>query len=95
MIEAALRTDVGALPAWVGVDVGNLGYAVVKVTKAVPREAVDEATMKQDRARYSQWWTQAESLAYYNLLKERFKTQVKVTKPVTKPEDEAQALQTQ
>jgi peptidyl-prolyl cis-trans isomerase D len=95
VIEAALRTDVGALPAWVGVDVGNLGYAVVKVTKAVPREAVDEATMKQDRARYSQWWTQAESLAYYNLLKERFKTQVKVTKPVTKPEDEAQALQTQ
>ena len=82
--------NAAALPAWVGVDVGNLGYAVVKVTKAVPRETVDEATMKQDRARYSQWWTQAESLAYYNLLKERFKTQIKVAKPVAKPSEDAQ-----
>ncbi|WP_332775778.1 SurA N-terminal domain-containing protein [Polaromonas sp.] len=81
LVDAALRTDASALPAFAGVDLGAQGYAIVKVSKVVPREAPAEAAARQDRNQYSQWWTSAESLAYYNTLKERFKTEIKVARP--------------
>ena len=37
VVEAALRADASKLPTLVGVDLGTQGYAVVRVTKAVPR----------------------------------------------------------
>ncbi|MEP6772347.1 MAG: SurA N-terminal domain-containing protein [Polaromonas sp.] len=81
VIDAALRADSAALPAFVGVDLGAQGYAVVKVNKVVPRDAPAEAAAKQERNQYTQWWTAAENLAYYNGLKERFKTKILVAKP--------------
>ncbi|HSH90226.1 MAG TPA: SurA N-terminal domain-containing protein [Ramlibacter sp.] len=80
-VEAALRADPTALPAWTGVDLGPLGYAVVKVTKVLPRETPPPDVAKQQMQQYSQAWASAESLAYYNLLRERFKVQIKVPKP--------------
>ena len=84
VVDAALRADASALPAWLGVDLGALGYTVVKVNKLVPRDASTEASTKQDRSQYAQWWTSAENLAYYSVLKERFKVTMKVAKPVPK-----------
>ncbi len=81
VIEAALRADPAALPAWAGVDLGDQGYAVVKVSKVVPREAPTPDIAKQEQAQYGQWWASAEMQSYYNLLKERFKVQMKVPKP--------------
>ena len=81
VIDAALRADPGALPAFVGVDLGNQGYAIVKVAKVLPRDARPEAAAKQERSQYSQWWTSAETLAYYNSLKDQFKGQILVQKP--------------
>jgi peptidyl-prolyl cis-trans isomerase D len=81
VVEAALRADPAALPAWIGVDLGAQGYAVVKVNKAVPRPAPDPEAAKQERMQYERWWTAGESLAYYNLLKDRFKAQILVPKP--------------
>ena len=81
LVDAALRADAAALPAFAGVDLGVQGYAIVKVLKVLPRDASPEATTKQERNQYAQWWTSAESLAYYNVLKERFKTEIKVAKP--------------
>ncbi len=81
VIEAALRAEPGALPAFVGVDLGDKGYAVVKVDKVLPREAPPENVAKQELQQYAQWWASAESLAYYNLLKERFKAELHVPKP--------------
>ena len=95
VIEAALRADATALPAFTGVDLGPQGYAVVRVNKVLPRAAADEATVKQERAQYTQWWTAAESLAYYNVLKERFKAQIKVQRPAPALGDEVRATQTQ
>ena len=69
------------MPAWVGVDLGDQGYAVVKVNKVLPREAPPPEVAKQERQQYAQAWAAAENLAYYNLLKERFKVQMKVAKP--------------
>lgn len=82
VLGAALRVDASALPAFAGVDLGAQGYAVVRVNKIVPRPAPTEAAAKQDRAQYAQWWTGAENQAYYGLLKERFKANIKVARPV-------------
>ena len=81
VLEAALRADTAALPAWVGVDLGAEGYAIAKVNSVVPRPASVDATAKQERAQYSQMWSKAESLAYYNVLKDRYKTQIIAPKP--------------
>jgi peptidyl-prolyl cis-trans isomerase D len=82
LVDAALRADAAALPAFAGVDLGTQGYAIVKVLKVLPRETSLEAAAKQERNQYTQWWTAAESLAYYNVLKQRFKAEIKVAKPV-------------
>ncbi len=81
VVDAALRADGTALPVWVGVDLGNQGYVVVKVAKVMQRDAPAEAVATQERTQYSQWWTTAENMAYYNGLKERFKAEILVPKP--------------
>ena len=82
VVEAALKADASALSAFSGVDLGTQGYAIIKVNKVLPRTPAVEAAAKQERAQYTQWWTSAESLAFYNVLKERFKTEIKVARPV-------------
>jgi peptidyl-prolyl cis-trans isomerase D len=72
---------------------GAQGYAIVKVLKVLPREASLEAAVKQERTQYAEWWTSAESMAYYNLLKERFKTDIKVAKPVRAKADQLSGLE--
>ena len=81
VVDAALRADPAALPAWAGIDLGNQGYAVVKVNKIVPREPGKEEVLKQGREQYLQAWSSAENGAYYNLLKERFKVKINVPQP--------------
>jgi peptidyl-prolyl cis-trans isomerase D len=81
VIEAALRADAAALPAWAGVDLGPQGYVVVKVTRVLPREAPPPAQAQQELAQYTRVWTSAEAAAYYDLLKQRFKVKMNVPKP--------------
>lgn len=81
VIDAALRAPSEALPAWVGVDLGPDGYAVVKVNRIIDREAPDAQRAEQERQQYLQWWTTAEGLAYYEVLKQRFKVQIKAPRP--------------
>ena len=85
VVDAALRADASSLPAapvFAGVELGDLGYAIVKVNKIEPREALPEATAKQAREQYAQAFTAAENLAYYNGLKDRFKAEILVSRPV-------------
>jgi len=81
VVDAALKTDATKLPAFSGIDLGPEGYSIVKVLKVIPRDPPSEAEAKQDRGQYTQWWSSAESLAHYNMLKERFKTSILVPKP--------------
>ncbi|HEY9094171.1 MAG TPA: SurA N-terminal domain-containing protein [Hydrogenophaga sp.] len=81
VLRAALSADPKALPAWLGVHLDGQGYAVVKVDKVLPRTPRDEAGGSQEVQQYAQWWTAAESLAYYEMLKERFKVKMLVPKP--------------
>lgn len=77
VVEATLRASTQTLPAWVGVDLGKDGYAVVKVEKIVPREASSAQNRDRERHQYAQWWAAAEGLAYYRLLKEKYKADIK------------------
>ena len=81
VIDAALRADASKLPALMGVDLGTQGYAVVRVTKVVPRTPSAPEQAQQENAQVGQSVTAAEEVAYYNLLKERFKAEILVPKP--------------
>ena len=81
VVEAALRADPAALPAFAGVDLGDQGYAVVQVHRVVPRAAPAADVAQRELSQYTGAWTNAEALAYYELLRERFKAQVLVPKP--------------
>jgi peptidyl-prolyl cis-trans isomerase D len=81
LLDAALRVDTGQLPQFVGVDLGEQGYAIARVNKRMERPAPAADTQKQERAQYTQWWTQAESQAYDQLLQKRLKVQIKVPRP--------------
>ena len=80
VVEAALRASTRSLPAWVGVDLGTSGYAVIKVEKIVPRTEADAKNRDRERDQYAQWWASAEGLAYYRLLKEKYKVEIKSTR---------------
>jgi peptidyl-prolyl cis-trans isomerase D len=81
VLNAALRADPAALPAFKGVDLGAEGYAIVKVTQVLPRQELSATEQEQARGQYTQWWSSAEGLAYYKLLQERLKVKFKVSKP--------------
>jgi peptidyl-prolyl cis-trans isomerase D len=80
VVDAALRAPASPLPAWVGVDLGNQGYAIVKLSKVLGRDPAggDDA---RNRASFAQALAEAESLAYYNALKVRFKVERKAAAP--------------
>ena len=84
LIEAALKADTSKLPEFVGVEVAGRAYFVAKINKVLPSTVADQEMVKQAREQVSQAWVAAEDQAYYNLLKERFKTNILMTKPVVK-----------
>ena len=91
LIDAALRADASALPALVGVDLGLQGFAVVRVNKVIAYEPPNEAVKRQHLNQYNQLWSAAETLAYYNDLKARFKAEILVAKPAATAAESASA----
>jgi peptidyl-prolyl cis-trans isomerase D len=81
VVESALRADASKLPALVGVDLGPEGYAIVKVNKVLPREAPPPQQAQQELQQFTQAWARDEAMAYYNVLKDRYKAEINVPKP--------------
>lgn len=75
VLEAVLRADAAKLPSVVGIDLGEQGYVVAKVTQVLPREAAPGGDAPL-QAQYAQAWGEAETLAYLAALKKRFKVSV-------------------
>jgi len=74
-IDAVLRADAGKLPAWLGVDLGDQGYLVARIDAVLPREATaDDAAARQQ---YAQAWSNAETRAYLDALKLRYKVELR------------------
>lgn len=76
VLDAVLKAPAATLPAFVGVDLGEQGYAVVKITKVLGRDPVAADTARA-QAQYAQSWGDAESQAYYAALKTRYKVEIK------------------
>lgn len=81
VLKAAMSANPKTLPAWVGVKLDGQGYAIVKVIAVLPRLPRETANGSQEVQQIGQWWTAAESLAYFELLKERFKVKMMVADP--------------
>lgn len=79
LLEAVMHAPAQTLPAWVGADLGQQGYAVARIGKVMA--APDLAARQQERVQLAQWVGTAEGLAYYNYLKERFKVVIKEPRP--------------
>ena len=76
-INAVMSASAQALPAWVGVKLPNQGYVVVQVEQVLPAEGLGQAQDQQ----YAQAWTDAESKAYVESLKSRYKAQILAPAP--------------
>jgi peptidyl-prolyl cis-trans isomerase D len=81
VVLAAMRADASKLPVLVGVDMGTRGYALVRVTQVMVPSIDAGNGLDAGRAQYGQWWGAAEMNAYYNALKEQFKTTIKLPRP--------------
>jgi peptidyl-prolyl cis-trans isomerase D len=81
IVDAALRADSAKLPLFAGVDLGAQGYAVLRVNKPVPRETPNAEVAQREAAQITQAIASAEDLAYYNVLKARYKAEILVPRP--------------
>lgn len=77
VVEAALKADPDKLPLTQGVDLGADGYAVLRVARIVPRDPAAGGGEAALRSQFAQALGSAETLAYYESLKKRYKTSVK------------------
>jgi peptidyl-prolyl cis-trans isomerase D len=76
LVDGVLRAKIDNLPAWVGVDLGPQGYAVVRIDKVSGADMAALGDAAQARTQYARLWAQAEGEAYYASLRERFKARI-------------------
>jgi peptidyl-prolyl cis-trans isomerase D len=83
-VDAVLGADASKLPAPLGVDLGEQGYLVAKVTQVLPRDPAlaDEQTLQ---SQYAQAAAGAEMQAYYAALKARYKAEIKPVAAASAP----------
>ena len=81
VLDAVLKADPVKLPAIDGVDLGTMGYAVIRVIKVLPPEAENKELMKQAQQQFTQLWGSAETQAYLAQLKAMLKAEILVAKP--------------
>ena len=79
-LDALLRADASKLPKVIGVDLGDAGYAVMRLTAVLPRDP-STGDLANAQRQYAQTWSAAETQAYYNALKTRYKAQITAAAP--------------
>lgn len=81
LMDAVLQADISKLPAWIGVDLGNRGYAVVRLSQVLPRAPSETANAVQEQQQFGQMLARAENMAYQKLLERRYKTEITAKRP--------------
>ncbi|NRT57240.1 SurA N-terminal domain-containing protein [Sphaerotilus uruguayifluvii] len=76
LVDAVLKAPAEKLPAWVGVDLGGDGYAVVMIEKVLPADVADTGPIDKVRQQYAAMWAGAESEAYLAALRKRYKVEI-------------------
>jgi peptidyl-prolyl cis-trans isomerase D len=77
---AVMKADTSKLPAYVGVDLGNRGYSVYRITKVSQPPNPDVARRQTEQQQIVNVLAQQEMLAYIEVLKQKAKA--KVLKPI-------------
>jgi len=75
LLDAIIKAPVATLPAFIGVSLGDQGYAVARIIKTAGRDPV-VGDAAQAMSQYAQVWADAEGQAYYAALKSRFKVSI-------------------
>ncbi len=91
LVDAALRVNATSLPAWTGVDLGEHGYAVIRINKVLVRELDNKEKEQQAQQQFTQLWAAAEAQAYLVQLKQQLKAEILVPKP-NKAEGKTESL---
>jgi peptidyl-prolyl cis-trans isomerase D len=86
VVDAVLRAEASKLPAAVGVDLGEAGYVVARIDAVLPRESLDDGP---SREQYGQTWSAAETRAYLEALRQRYKAEVRAAAPTDATSTEA------
>ncbi len=81
VLDALLKAPVATLPAVLGVDLKEEGYAVARLIKVLGRDPAAGAPA-QGQQQYAQAWADAEAQAYYAALKQRFNVEISAPAPV-------------
>jgi len=76
VLEALLKLDTAKLPAFAGVDLGEQGYVVARLDAVLPRDTKPDDNTRL-RAQYAQAWSGAETRAYLEALKTRYKAETR------------------
>lgn len=87
-LPAVMKADVAKLPAHVGVDLGQQGYAVYRISKVMQPATLDEKRRLTEREQIANALAQQEALAYLEALKKKHK--VEILKPMAGGNDGAQ-----
>ncbi len=77
LVNAALAAPADKLPAVVGVDLGDQGYAALRVIKVLPRDPAAGGGLAALGEQYARAWSNAEAQAYLAALKTRYKVDIK------------------
>lgn len=77
LVDAILKAPTATLPAYIGVDLGDQGYAVAKIGKVLQARDPQTADATRAQSQYAQAWGDAEAQAYYNALKTRYKVEIR------------------
>jgi peptidyl-prolyl cis-trans isomerase D len=83
VVEAALKADPKALPLLQSVDLGTAGEAVLRVAQVLPRDPAAGGGDAALRQQFAQALANAESQAYYEALKQRYKVTIKAPAAAT------------
>jgi len=81
VVDAALRADTARLPILLGVDLGQQGFALVRVNKLVERDQLNPQQQEQSRQQFARLLGNAEATAYLKYLRAQFKAEILVPKP--------------
>jgi len=81
VVDAVLRADPARLPTLLGVDLGPMGYALVRVNKLVERDQLNAQQQEQSRQQFARLLGNAEANAYLTHLRSQFKAEILVPKP--------------
>ena len=82
---AVMKADASKLPAYVGVEVPNQGYGVLRIVRVVQPTKVDDAKRQAEKQQITAALAQEEMEAYIDVLKQKAK--VKILKPATAKTD--------